>query len=164
MAYDAGTSHTEQDPELSDLRGQRDHDKAMRRRLSRAPHCCDPDHPGCRLCEDQPEDEWSNTPPDVPGTYLMRCNEGDWAEEQVSVYFRADGILMADDPQIGTTSLESLHDGLTGPQWKLFRSEQNPLAHFNATSHNPTAPGNWGHKSGDTHSPADQSQMAQPEV
>lgn len=49
--------HSEEDPEIEELRAQVAHDRRARQALAAYPDCRDPDHPGCPCCEEQPEDE-----------------------------------------------------------------------------------------------------------
>lgn len=45
------------DDELDDLRMQARHERRQRNDLARHPDCRDPDHPGCKACEGDDDDE-----------------------------------------------------------------------------------------------------------
>lgn len=54
MSYDAYIPGVDDDtdPEMESLRAQAAHDRRAHHRLMANPDCRDPDHPGCKACEE----------------------------------------------------------------------------------------------------------------
>jgi len=60
--------------------------------------------------------KWQKTAPTAPGDWMMRAMETDFEPDPVCVRVQR-GVLMAVDCDIGTLSVQMLHDGLTDCEW-----------------------------------------------
>lgn len=101
-------------------------------------------------------EQWQATAPSVPGLYHFACEESDGEREALRVAFRSafsaisgafgfrppftgcpsfhsqrwsepPDVLMVSCPHLGLTPLQTYHDGLTRPRWRLVSPSAHPM-------------------------------------
>ena len=66
---------------------------------------------------------WRKSMPKIAGRYIIKCDETNYKEAEVVVYYLGDSLWVSDE-DVGRHPIRHYHNGLTSIEWKLVESHE----------------------------------------